>query len=300
MVGISLRLPSYPLSQFPHANGGHCHPHWCLPSSTECRPAGSLRNVAGSLPTSSPAHGEVPPRYQKFSTTTDPAATLWPSALLPTPTFLRGLSPRGQEGFASSGTTLPCVLSPLPRRARPRSRPTFPRPVLPSPRSERLGTRCFASRGLCGVRYLRPAGSLPDLLSGLSGGTAPGFRLQSVSSASWCWLLPCWGFHPLGHTDFTGHARSQRAELPHWARCGLTYSAQRTERASPALCPVRVLPARVPLGQAPFLPAVRRSKGSFVPVVRRYYGPVRLLAAVHHGVTATGLSHATRRGMPVG
>ncbi len=75
----------------------------------------------------------------------------------------------------------------------------------------------------------------------------------------------------------------------------MTYSVQRTERASPALCPVRVLPVRVPLGQAPFLPAVRRSKGSFVPVVRRYYGPVRLLATVHHGVTATGLSHATRR-----
>ncbi len=151
----------------------------------------------------------VPTRYRRFTAHTDPAATLWPSALLPAPTLLQGLSPWGQEGFASSGTTLPCVLSPLPRRARPRCRPTFPRPVLPSPRSERLGARCFASRGLHGVRYLRPTRSLPDLSSGLSGGTAPGFRLQSVSSASWCWLFPCWGFHPLGHTAFTGHASTR-------------------------------------------------------------------------------------------
>ncbi len=154
----------------------------------------------------------IPTRYRRFTARTDPAATLWPSALLPAPTLLQELSSWGQEGFASSGTTLPCVLSPLPRRARPRCRPTFPRPVLPSPRSERLGARCFASRGLHGVRYLRPTRSLPDLSSGLSGGTAPGFRLRSVSSASWCWLFPCWVFHPLGHTVFTGHARSGRAD----------------------------------------------------------------------------------------
>ena len=104
--------------------------------------------------------------------------------------------------------------------------------------------------------------------------------------------------------------RSQRAELPHWAptlgrrqtatNSCLTCPVQRTVRASPALCPVRVLPVRASLGQAPFLPTVRRSRGSLVPVVRRYYGPVRLLAAVHHGVTANGLSHATRRYIPVG
>ncbi len=104
--------------------------------------------------------------------------------------------------------------------------------------------------------------------------------------------------------------RSQRAELPHWAptlgrrqtamNSCLTCPVQRTVRASPALCPVRVLPIRASLGQAPFLPAVRRSRGSLVPVVRRYYGPVRLLEAVHHGVTATGLSHATRQANPIG
>ena len=71
------------------------------------------------------------------------------------------------------------------------------------------------SRGLRGVRYLRPTRSLPGLSPGLSGGTAPGFRPRSVSSASWCWLFPCWGFHPLGHTVFTGHARSGHADFPH-------------------------------------------------------------------------------------
>ena len=84
-----------------------------------------------------------------------------------------------------------------------------------------------------------------------------------------------------------------------YASC-VTYPVRRAVRASPALCPVRVLPIQVALGQAPFLPTVRRSEGSIVPVVRRYYGPVRLLGAVHHGVTATGLSHATRRALPSG
>ena len=48
----------------------------------------------------------VPPRYQRFFTPTDPAATLWPSATLPSPTLLRSISPRGQEGFTSLDTTL--------------------------------------------------------------------------------------------------------------------------------------------------------------------------------------------------
>ncbi len=69
----------------------------------------------------------------------------------------------------------------------------------------------------------------------------------------------------------------------------LTYPRQRTVHASPALCPVRVLSPRVSLGRTPFLPTVRRSLRSFVPVVRRYYGSVRLLIVVHHGVTALAL-----------
>ena len=69
----------------------------------------------------------------------------------------------------------------------------------------------------------------------------------------------------------------------------LTYPRQRTVHASPALCPVRVLSPRVSFGRTPFLPTVRRSLQSFVPMVRRYYGSVRLLIVVHHGVTALAL-----------
>src|SRR5262249_15282724 len=152
---------------------------------------------------SSPALGGVPPHYRRVIARTRPAATLWPSAPLPTPTFVRGLSPRAQEGFASFGTNPTCVLSPLPRRGRRPDQPEFPRSVLPSPGPERLGTQILASRGLLGVRFLRPARSLPGLSPGLSGGTAPGFRLRSVSSASWCWLFPRWDFHLLGCSVFT-------------------------------------------------------------------------------------------------
>ncbi len=98
------------------------------------------------------------------------------------------------------------------------------------------------------------------------------------------------------------------------SRC-LTYPRKRTGRAVPALCPGRVLLARIPLGQAPSLhplrgwvaavrPVRRRPLGclrrfhlrarvgsaiatlSAAPVLvrglRRYYGPVRLPIPVHH------------------
>ncbi len=120
--------------------------------------------------------------------------------LLPTPTFLRGLSPLGQEGFASFGATLSCVLSSVPRLVRLRYQPEFPRTVMPSPSPERLGTKSLDSRGLSDVRYLRPARSLPSPGPGLSVGTAPGFPLRSVYSASCFWLLTRWEFHPLGCT----------------------------------------------------------------------------------------------------
>ena len=41
--------------------------------------------------------------------------------------------PWGQEGFASSDATLPCVLPPLPRRSLLRSSATYPPEMLPSP-----------------------------------------------------------------------------------------------------------------------------------------------------------------------
>ena len=64
--------------------------------------------------------------------------------------------------------------------------------------------------------------------------------------------------------------------------CCLTYPLQRTGRAVPALCPGRVLLARVPLGQPPSLHPLRRRLPGLVRRLRRYYGPVRLPASVHH------------------
>jgi len=90
-----------------------------------------------------PAQGGVPRRYPWFTATTGPAATLWPSTPLPTPTLLRGLSPRGQEGFSSFVcVTLLDVLPSLPRRShRPVFCQNFPPTVLPSPFFERLDLR---------------------------------------------------------------------------------------------------------------------------------------------------------------
>ena len=62
----------------------------------------------------------------------------------------------------------------------------------------------------------------------------------------------------------------------------LTYPLQRTGRAVPALCPGRVLLARVPFGQAPSLHPLRRRLPGVVRRLRRYYGPVRLPVSVHH------------------
>src|SRR5262249_11373147 len=63
--------------------------------------------------------------------------------------------------------------------------------------------------------------------------------------------------------------------------CGFAYPLQRTQRAVPALCPGRVLLARVPFGQAPSLHPLRRRHFGVVRRLRRYYGPVRLPLAVH-------------------
>ncbi len=132
--------------------------------------------------------------------------------------MLQGISPWGQEGFASSDATLPCVPPPLPRRICGRSSARFPTPMLPSPYPERLGFRIVSSRGLRSVRYLRPTRSLPSPGLGLSGDFAPRFRIEHASSASWFWLLPCWDSHPLGYISFSGHTGLGRPVTVHLAR----------------------------------------------------------------------------------
>ena len=58
-------------------------------------------------------------------------------------------------------------------------------------------------------------------------------------------------------------------------------------RTSPALSPGRPLPSRVPLGQTPSLPPLRRPSRSLVRGVLRYYGPVRLPRVVHQRRAST-------------
>jgi len=142
MLRVRLRLLTYPRPQFLHTDGGRCHLLRASPSFAVPRPAGPPCTPGARYP-GSPllVWASVPPRYRRFFAPTGPAATLWPSAPLPAPTLLRGISPRGQQGFTSSSTTLRCVLPSLPRRNRPRPASVPPRPVLPSPVLEGLGFR---------------------------------------------------------------------------------------------------------------------------------------------------------------
>src|SRR5206468_2408146 len=61
---------------------------------------GSFATPSNSPSSGAPALGRVPLHYQRFFTTTSPAATLWPDCL---PAVRSGgFLPRGQEGFSSS------------------------------------------------------------------------------------------------------------------------------------------------------------------------------------------------------
>ena len=64
--------------------------------------------------------------------------------------------------------------------------------------------------------------------------------------------------------------------------CCFPYAFQRLGHARPALCPVRAVLVRIPLGLRPWL---RRLRSGSLRLVRRlpsYYGGVRLLTRVHH------------------
>ena len=76
----------------------------------------------------------------------------------------------------------------------------------------------------------------------------------------------------------------ERGELyPLVPDCDLTHTVERIGRAGPALCPGRVLPARVSLGQVPSLRPLHHQGLGPCSVRRflRYYGPVRLPSFVH-------------------
>jgi len=62
--------------------------------------------------------------------------------------------------------------------------------------------------------------------------------------------------------------KERREPYPFVPDCELTHTVERIGRAGPALCPGRVLPARVSLGQAPFLRRLRRRGAGFVRRLR--------------------------------
>jgi hypothetical protein len=135
---------------------------------------------------------------------------------------------------------LPCSAGFLPgaRRASPVPAQPFPACCRHYPAGSRSGLSEFSAPGtafrqslrgsapgigsygaLLGVRYLRLTGSLPELSLGLPGGTPPGFRPRRVSPASWPWLLPCWEFHPLGCTAFSGRTMFSNTAGLQTGRC---------------------------------------------------------------------------------
>src|ERR1700736_3894619 len=80
--------------------------------------------------------------------------------------------------------------------------------------------------------------------------------------------------------------------------CGLPDALQRVCHAFPVLCPARALLARVRLGSCPSLHPLRRRLPGIVRRLLRYYGRIRLLAAVHHRLRLLAFPVRTNRGMP--
>ncbi len=64
--------------------------------------------------------------------------------------------------------------------------------------------------------------------------------------------------------------------------CSFPYAFQRLGHARPALCPVRALLVRIPLGLRPWLHRLRSGSLRLVRRLPSYYGGVRLLTRVHH------------------
>src|ERR1700683_3083182 len=66
--------------------------------------------------------------------------------------------------------------------------------------------------------------------------------------------------------------RGELSLLP--SPCGFPYAVQRLGHAHPALCPVRALLIRVPLGPRPWLRRLRTRSPGFVRRLRGYYAGV--------------------------
>ena len=117
VLGFCLRLLTYPLPKFLHTNRGLFH---TLYASLRPRyigqpgPFARLRGPLASLPPVLTARSHRVTGGSSLLRAQRPPSGL--RSLLPAPTFLRGLLPRDQEGFASSGATHAVVPPLLPRR----------------------------------------------------------------------------------------------------------------------------------------------------------------------------------------
>ena len=87
----------------------------------------------------------------------------------------------------------------------------------------------------------------------------------------------------VGAVDVVQERSELQRRIP---RCGLTYSRKRLVHASPALSPEHVVLVRVPFGQPPSLPPLRRWTASVVRGLLRYYAVVRLPTTVRHRRTS--------------
>ena len=162
----------------------------------------------------------VPPRYRRFFTPTDPAATLWPSTPLPAPTLLRGLSPRGQQGFTSSNANFAACCRPYPAGIGCGCQPAFFRRrcclhhgssgSASGPTLTRLAQRSMpAARSVAP----RPEGRVRQEAPRRAFATPT--RLLSFTAP---WPLPCRDFHSLGCTAFLLVTPNRMVRDRRWAR----------------------------------------------------------------------------------
>ena len=154
-----------------------------------------------------------------------------------------------------------------------------------------MSSRAAIASGRClpvRLRYIRPARRLRSVRSSMD----PSVQVLEPWLEVCLVVLPRHAIHP--GSGFALERVERRPEcvdvdmveergelllLP--LPCGLPYAVQRLGHASPALCPVRALLFRVPLGPRPWLHRLRRRSPGFVRRLRSYYAGVRLLRIVH-------------------
>ena len=139
-------------------------------------------HAGARTPVAAPRKASVPPRYRRFLTPTDPAATLWPSdavadAYLAPGCFSPG--PGGLHQFQCNPSLRAAVLTPPESAAAVSQRSSAADAAFATVRVARLPVITFtrlAQRSMPAAHSVAPRPA-----SGLSGGTAPRFRHSDAS-----------------------------------------------------------------------------------------------------------------------